>query len=216
MRSHTRLAGATGVVVLSVLLAACGGSNSTHSGSMPSMGQAATTSPAPASSVAAATPAEAEHNDADVFFTQNMIVHHQGAIAMARLAASRSSTTQVKDLAARVEAAQSPEITQMREWLRTWGEPATPDATMTGMNHPDDAQMGMMSTQQMNTLHAAKGKSFDRMFLRMMSAHHQGAITMAATEQTQGSNPQAMALAATIKTSQTAELTQMKQMMTTL
>ena len=50
-----------------------------------------------------------------------MIVHHQGAIEMADLAATRASSQQVKDLAAQIKAAQAPEIEQMTGWLQAWG-----------------------------------------------------------------------------------------------
>ena len=38
---------------------------------------------------------------------------------------------------------------------------------------------GMQDDQDMNTLKAARGADFDQMWLTMMIAHHQGAVTMA-------------------------------------
>src|SRR3546814_10035762 len=57
----------------------------------------------------------AEFNDADVAFAQQMIPHHQQAVEMAQLAADRAERQEVKDLAARVEAAQAPEIARRSE-----------------------------------------------------------------------------------------------------
>jgi uncharacterized protein (DUF305 family) len=54
------------------------------------------------------------------------------------------------------------------------------------------------------------------MFLRLMITHHQGAIAMAKTEQANGSNPQAIALARSIESSQSAEIEQMNQMLQNL
>ncbi|MEE3920862.1 DUF305 domain-containing protein [Micromonospora sp. BRA006-A] len=65
---------------------------------------------------------------------------------------------------------------------------------------------GMMSEQQMKDLAAAKGPAFDKMFAEMMIAHHKGAIDMARTEQADGSNPEAKALAAKIASDQAAEV----------
>ncbi len=48
----------------------------------------------------------AGHNDADVTFAQQMILHHQQAIEMAELAETRADSQEVKDLAADIEAAQ--------------------------------------------------------------------------------------------------------------
>jgi uncharacterized protein (DUF305 family) len=70
--------------------------------------------------------------------------------------------------------------------------------------------MGMMTDAQMMQLKSASGMGFDRMFLELMTTHHQGAIAMAGTEQANGSNPQAVALARAIAASQTAEVTEMR------
>lgn len=60
----------------------------------------------------------ADHNQVDVAFVQNMIPHHAQAIAMSRLVAHQAASSQVKDLAARIEVRQQPEIDQMSAWLR--------------------------------------------------------------------------------------------------
>ena len=65
----------------------------------------------------------------------------------------------------------------------------------------------MMSNQDMDSLTNTTGAKFDRMFLTMMIKHHRGAIEMAKTEQTGGSNPAAIALAKQIETAQTGEIT---------
>ena len=61
-------------------------------------------------------------------FVTMMIPHHQGAIEMSDLALSQASTAPVKDLAARIKAAQGPEIELMQGWLDQWGA-AMPMAT---------------------------------------------------------------------------------------
>ena len=58
----------------------------------------------------------------------------------------------------------------------------------------------------MTKLAAASGVDFDRLFARMMIAHHQGAIQMARDEQAKGANPDAKALSGRIVTSQQAEV----------
>ena len=77
---------------------------------------------------AAPPAADAQHNAADLTFAQQMIVHHQGAIEMADLAPSRAASQQVKDLAARIKAAQGPEIEQLQGWLTIWAA-AMPKST---------------------------------------------------------------------------------------
>ncbi len=166
-------------------------------------------------SVAASGP----HNAADITFVQMMTVHHQGAIAMADLAPTRAASGKVKELAAKIKAEQAPEITEMSSWLDTW----TGMAGMTGMSSSAMGGMsgmasggaaasmpGMMSGAQMDQLTAATGGAFDKMFLQLMITHHQGALTMAKTEKASGKNTAALALADSITSSQTAEITQMQ------
>ena len=75
---------------------------------------------------------------------------------------------------------------------------------------------GMMNAAEMQQLTDASGTEFDRLFLQQMMVHHQGALEMADIEIAQGSNTAALALAESIKTSQTAEISEMQQMLQTL
>jgi uncharacterized protein (DUF305 family) len=197
-----------GVIALSLVaaltLAGCGGSTASSSGSSSS---------------------SSEFNDADVTFAQSMIPHHQQAVQMSEIARMHASTTQVKQLADNIEAAQGPEIDTMTGWLKAWGEdvPSDSDSDMGGMGGMDgsDHSMGgepggvpgMMSDADMKALDAATGAEFDRMFLTMMIDHHAGAIAMAKTEQADGTNPDAIALAKKIQAAQAAEIAQMKDML---
>jgi uncharacterized protein (DUF305 family) len=177
--------------------------------------------PAATGAPSAAAPAAGKHNDSDVFFAQNMIVHHRGAVEMARMVAGQASSQQVKDLAARIETAQTPEINEMTGWLTAWHEPLDSGQVMPGMDDsttPMDVPgpMGMMTAQQMKSLEAAHGPAFDRMFLQLMTSHHQGAIDMSEAELEGGASPAALALAQSIRISQTAEITVMKRLLRTL
>ncbi|GAA0467326.1 lipoprotein [Actinoplanes capillaceus] len=190
-------------VTATLVLSGCGGD---HSSSDPGMnhGTTATTS----ASVAAS--AVGTFNDADVMFAQMMIPHHQEAVEMAAMADGRAASTQVKDLAAKIEAAQQPEIDTMTGWLTAWGKAPMPEMTG-GMDH--GAMPGDMSDADMAALHDAKGAAFDKQFLTLMVEHHEGAIEMAQKQVATGSNPEAKALAAKISTDQQAEITTMKQIL---
>lgn len=148
------------------------------------------------------------HNDADVAFAQQMVPHHQQAVDMSNTA-ERSAGPEVRALASRIEAAQSPEITRMQGWLRAWGEPA--DHQVDGIEHHHGA--GMMSEAQMRSLDTATGRAFDRRWLTLMIEHHRAAIQMSETEIADGKYPAAVALARRIIAAQRAEITQMKQML---
>ncbi|MCW2858558.1 MAG: lipoprotein [Actinoallomurus sp.] len=185
------------VPVAALTLTACGsGNNKDHAMSGHSMaGHSMGTSSAPAS-----------HNAQDVMFAQMMIPHHQQAVVMAKQAATKASSPQVKTLAGQIEQAQAPEIQKMTGWLKTWGASQPSESSM----HMGD---GMMSAQDMKNLGNLSGKPFDKAFLQMMTKHHQGAITMAKTEQAQGSSADAKALASSIVTSQSAEITEMQKLL---
>jgi uncharacterized protein (DUF305 family) len=150
-------------------------------------------------------------NDADVAFAQGMIPHHQQAVEMAEMAARRAASDEVRQLASAIVAAQDPEIQTMTRWLQAWGEEIPTD--MSSMDHTGMDMPGMMSDAEMQELEQATDVGFDRMFLQMMIEHHEGAIEMARTEQTEGQNRDAIALAKQIETAQTAEIATMRQLL---
>lgn len=177
------------------------------------LGGCGTNDTAPSGSPTSSQSVTQVHNQADISFAQSMIPHHAQAIAMSKMAVQRASSSQVKDLAARIQAAQQPEIDQMSRWLRTWNAPvpSTDMGDMGQMEHGVNGAMpGMMSSDQMRQLGQASGEAFDRMFLQMMIGHHQGAITMAKTELSQGQNPDARQLAQRIIDAQQREITEMQ------
>jgi uncharacterized protein (DUF305 family) len=191
-------------VSTSFVLSACGGDNAS-SDSGPNHG-AMTTSTSVTASAAA-------FNDADVTFAQMMIPHHQQAVQMASMADGRASNAQVKDLAVKIKAAQQPEIDTMNKWLTAWGKPTVMPSTSHGADMSDmgnGSMPGMMSDADMTKLMGAKGNDFDKQFLTMMIAHHEGAISMAKQETATGSNTDAKTLARKIITDQEAEIATMK------
>ena len=153
------------------------------------------------------------HNQQDVAFATDMIPHHLQAVQMAEMAQTQASSDDVKTLADQIKAAQGPEIDTMTQWLKSWGEDV-PDESMGGMGGMDsgssDSMPGMMSDQAMSELGAATGDTFDQMWLESMIAHHEGAVQMADTEIADGNDPDAVALAKSIKAAQTTEIATMK------
>ncbi|MFF3753265.1 DUF305 domain-containing protein [Streptomyces sp. NPDC002018] len=196
-----RTATALAVTGAALALAACGGNDN---GSAGHSGHGNGSSPSSASP-SAPTP-DAAHNAADVAFAQGMVPHHRQAIEMADLATTRASAAEVMTLAAEIKKAQDPEIRTLSGWLKGWGEPVPAD----GADHSGHAMSGMMSDDDMSTLENASGAAFDTAFLKLMVKHHEGAVTMAETERSQGSHPAAKDMADRIITSQSAEITRMK------
>jgi uncharacterized protein (DUF305 family) len=210
-RTLTRRAALTATAVTAALvLAACG--NDSDSASSGHQGHSS------ASSSASADATTAAHNAQDVSFAQGMIPHHQQALEMAKLAAGRASSAEVKDLAARIEKAQDPEIQTMSGWLKSWGKDVTTSdssmESMPGMEHSAHSDMpGMMDSKDMDELEKASGADFDTMFLTMMIEHHKGAIEMATTEKDKGKYGPATSMSDGIITAQTAEISEMNKLL---
>ncbi len=162
------------------------------------------------------TDAASQHNGADTEFAQMMIVHHQGAIEMATLAGEKATTDDVRALAQRIEAAQGPEIELMSGWLDSWGEEQPEDAEMAGMGHEGMDMGGMDQRSAMTDLEGLSGTAFDKRFLELMIEHHRGAIVMSETEIADGSNADATQLARSIIDAQTAEITEMTNLLNAL
>ena len=176
-------------------------------------------------------------SDADITFAQLMISHHGQAVQMGDMALQQANSAEVTDLATQIKAAQDPEIRQMRGWLQQWGAPEQMDG-MDGMDHGamghgdtdsgsgdsgsgdsgsgdsgGQSAGGMMSDADMGALGGASGADFDRMWLTMMIAHHEGAIKMAEQVKAESTNPDVTALADAVVAGQKKEIDTMQQLL---
>jgi uncharacterized protein (DUF305 family) len=121
----------------------------------------------------------------DVEFMQGMIMHHGQAVEMTALIESHTTNKDLRLLGARISKSQSDEIGFMKRWLEARGEPISPRMSeMPGMNMPgmhmshQTLMPGMLTAEQMAALKKAKGEEFDRLFLKGMIQHHNGALVM--------------------------------------
>jgi uncharacterized protein (DUF305 family) len=147
------------------------------------------------------------YNLLDATFMRMMIPHHAQAVEMAALAPGRASHPQIRAVAERIRAAQGPEIAMMRSWLRVRGLRETDPIA----GHDHATMAGMQTPEQLRALAAASGDAFDRMFVEMMSAHHQGAIKMATDVLAVYRSPQVEELATAIATEQGIEINRMRE-----
>ncbi len=160
----------------------------------------------------AAAEGRAEPNAADHAFMTMMIEHHEQALVMTDLARQHAEDQAVRSMAERVARAQEPEIEAMEAWLGAHEEPSddgTDDGHSGHEGHEDGAAPGMATEEQLDELRAARGAEFDRMFVDLMIAHHEGAVAMATEEQAQGSETMALEMAAELVATQTAEIDRM-------
>ncbi len=56
----------------------------------------------------------------DKAFLSEMIVHHEGAVEMAKLAEQNAKHQEIKDLSSAIISAQNKEISDMKSWLKLW------------------------------------------------------------------------------------------------
>ena len=162
---------------------------------------------------ASSTSAASAHNDQDVMFAQMMLPHHKQAVEMSDMLLAKGSgvDSDVAALAKQIKAEQSPEINQLASWLQGWDEPT--ESEHSGMGH---SMSGMMSDSDMNDLDQASAKDAGKLYLEQMVQHHKGAVDMAKTEVDKGKNTEAVAMAKSIVSSQTEQITQMKDMLKAL
>jgi uncharacterized protein (DUF305 family) len=149
---------------------------------------------------------EAQASETDGAFLAGMVPHHESAIEMAEMAQMRADHPEIRRLADEIVTAQTNEIDLINDiHERLFGEPVG------GMSHGSlglsEEMMGM--GMDMSMLETAK--PFDRGFIDMMVAHHQGAIRMAQIELAEGDDEETKSLANAIIDAQSREIGEMNE-----
>lgn len=138
-------------------------------------------------------------HDPDVDFAAMMIMHHQGAIAMANLELQEGSNAEMRAMAQAIITEQEQEIQELQGILSA----LTPDEM--DMEFMEEQMMQMdkmdaMADQQMIT------GDIDNDFASLMIIHHQAAIDSASSYLHHGSNPELLSMANMIIEAQNAEI----------
>lgn len=205
MNKKTFLTLSATALAATLALAGCAADPGSSGHSMPGMDHS-TSAGSPSGT---ATASAVLHNAADTMFAQMMIPHHAQAVEMSDMVLEKQDIpAPVRDLAAKIKAAQGPEIETMTGWLKSWNETATA--------HSGHGMEGMMGESEMAKLEAAQGTEAAKLFLSQMITHHEGAVTMAKAETADGVNPDAVNLSKVIVTAQEAEIVEMRNLLGTL
>lgn len=146
------------------------------------------------------------YNTMDAWFVRMMIPHHIQALQMAALAPDRAGDPRVRAFAERIRTSQAPEIGMMRGWLDTRG------LALEVTGHDHGTMRGMQSPEAMRRLAAARGVDFDRLFVRMMTDHHQGAVEMATNLLKVGADLAIEELATSVAAEQAVEMDRMREL----
>ncbi|WP_448005026.1 DUF305 domain-containing protein [Agromyces bauzanensis] len=197
-------AGLAGLGVLTALaLAAC-----TIAPDEPGAGTAFVTPAPPSGSPSpggGALPSEPGATAADVAFIEAMVMHHEQAVELAELAATRASDDELADLASRMRVTQSAEAEAMRSWLE---RRRTRDGGSTDHDH-DVAMRGEISRSTLDRAADLDGPAFDELFLAAMVPHHLGAVEMAEARLAEAGDSAVARWARAIATAQALEVDRM-------
>ena len=224
MLKRARSAGliaALGVLIAAVALASCGGDGDEQAA--PNVVQPGAPGE-PARTLSEDELANLEspkYNDADVRFMQGMVHHHAQALAMTALAPRNRAGRDVRLIARRIALSQDAEFELMRDWLLDRGQAAPTLHKAHGHAHGVLAGVrmpGMLTQARLDRLRAARGPSFDRLFLRDMTFHHQGALTMVGRLYDQGGGLESAsdAFARHVYADQEIEIGRMQELLATL
>ncbi|APD47221.1 DUF305 domain-containing protein [Synechococcus sp. CS-602] len=155
----------------------------------------------------------------DQQFIVMMIPHHDGAIAMADLALTKSRRPEIKALAKSIKASQTKENAQMRAWYQEWyGQgvsPWGPGSSWGWQGGMGPMGMGMgggfMGNMGTNLTALSTAPDFDRAFIEQMIPHHQMGVMMASMAQTNSQHPELRQLQQAMLRVQSDEIQQMSQ-----
>jgi uncharacterized protein (DUF305 family) len=140
----------------------------------------------------------------DRAFIDAMVLHHQGAIAMAEVALKNAEHEEIKELSRNIVSTQQSEIEELKSIKKE--EFGTSNVPME-MSPEQMRGMGMMMDPQ----ELANREPFDKAFINAMIPHHQSAIYMSQVAQEESKIPEIKELAGNIVTAQKREIEQMKQ-----
>jgi uncharacterized protein (DUF305 family) len=146
----------------------------------------------------------------DKHFIEQMIPHHEGAIAMANLALKKSKRPEIKTLASAIISAQTTEIQSMNGWYKDWFGSGVPKVSVGMMGGGMMSQSGMHMGGQEDMSVLENATDFDQAFIEEMIPHHQLAIMMANMLQSGTNRPEMQQLAKNIISSQSKEIQQMQ------
>jgi uncharacterized protein (DUF305 family) len=139
----------------------------------------------------------------DSGFIEQMIPHHEGAVAMAKIVLKRSKRPEMIELANNIIKAQEKEIADMRGWYQSWYGTAVQATGGMGMH------MGGM-TGDVDVLQSVSATDFDREFINEMIPHHEMAVMMARMLAAGTNRVEMKQLASNIITSQSSEIEMMR------
>lgn len=145
----------------------------------------------------------------DQQFIDMMVPHHEGAIEMAKVAATRAQRPEIRQMAQAIAADQTREVGQMKGWRKAWyGSDQTPGWEKMPMLPEMKTPMGNMA-DDVRRLQAAS--PVEKAFIDLMIPHHEAAVEAAQIAQQRAERAEIKVLAQAVIDAQTREIAQMKE-----
>lgn len=156
-------------------------------------------------------------NAVDVGFLQDMLDHHEQALAISNLYLDKQPQGDAAPYAREVIMFQTRDMDWMNDWLAEEGyAPGAPDRTaMVWMDEPMPvAEMpGMPTSERLQELSDASGSEADRLFFEIMSDHHLGGVHMADHAAANGAREEITAFAESVSRNQRIEVVEYERAM---
>ncbi len=144
--------------------------------------------------------------DYDLDFANMMVMHHEGAVDMARIELSKGVDSQAKSMARMIVDKQTTEIQQLQDIIKTHkpeGKKEMNDVTHDELTTAMGAMMEHMKKTQMTG-------NTDNDFVSLMIPHHESAVKMAMGEISHGRSAQLKSMAQKMITDQKKEIADLK------
>jgi uncharacterized protein (DUF305 family) len=111
----------------------------------------------------------------DQSYMRRMMAHHAQGIELAGIGVERASDPHLRNLARLMAASQKGENRIFAQWWQSWFGPVS------AICSPDEmaSMPGMLSRDELASARRTDESAFDLLFVRLMTAHHAGAIRMA-------------------------------------
>ena len=172
---------------------------------------------------------------AEAGFARDMQVHHAQAVQMSFIIRDETTDPAVRLIALDIATGQAQGAGQLYGYLDDWGlsqsssEPAMtwmtlPPLSGAGGAHkhaetlgkPLATMPGYATDAQIKELESLKGVPAERLYLKLMIAHHKGGIEMAQFAIARSTYPQLLQFARSVVSVQTAEIANMQQLLAAL
>jgi uncharacterized protein (DUF305 family) len=152
----------------------------------------------------------------EVGFLQDMVIHHEQAVAIAAAELAAGDNPRLRGIAREIVYGQGREMGLMEHQLADWGQSRTFGGTtaraMAWMGMPVAASRmpGMATTDELRALRERTGTELDALFVRLMVAHHQGGVEMSEGAASRSDDDVVRTLANRIIRQQTLEIAELQ------